>query len=112
MMTFKNMIISALVIAAIHSLNSCASSIPYPTEESVRIHSTGATAFDDAVEGRDLYVKKCSGCHSLYVPEQFSIASWDSILTIMNPRAKLSGSESLKIRLYLSVYSQSTIGTN
>jgi len=104
--------VTVFIFASAHILNSCASSVPYPTQEMVRNYSTEAAAFDDAVAGRELYVKKCSGCHSLYVPQQYTASAWDSILLVMNPKAKVSHDESSKIRLYLSLYSRSLNGTN
>ncbi|MBI2428029.1 MAG: hypothetical protein HYV29_04415 [Ignavibacteriales bacterium] len=62
-------------------------------------------AIDELRDGRTLYVSKCSGCHSLYLPTQYSSSGWDTILTAMNPKAKVTEDEALRIRMYLTVYS-------
>ncbi len=44
-------------------------------------------------EGRFLYMSKCNSCHKLYDPKQFSIMEWDSIITIMKQKAKISSEQ-------------------
>lgn len=48
---------------------------------------------EKANEGYALYKIKCSGCHRLYSPSEFTISRWERILTEMYSKAKVSREE-------------------
>ena len=58
---------------------------------------------------RELYILKCSGCHGLYKPDQYSVNEWNSILPSMNVKSKLNSTESEHIKRYLSLFSKTII---
>ena len=43
----------------------------------------------DTVIGKRVFVNRCSRCHALPEPVQFTAQKWDGILAIMIPRARL-----------------------
>lgn len=56
-------------------------------------------------EGRRLYVTRCSNCHPLHKPSEYTTARWDTLLTKMAPRAHLSDAQKEQIRAYLTATS-------
>ncbi len=41
-------------------------------------------------EGRELFVSKCTACHQLYNPNQYTTAVWDSMLVPMKEKSKIN----------------------
>ena len=103
-MRFPAFIITAAVVLGMPlHLVSCAASLPDPTTtEAERAAELwpGAT-LNDLVSGRGRYIEKCSGCHSLSSPKRYSDREWDTIVTRMKMRAKLSPNEEALILEYL-----------
>lgn len=85
-------------------LTGCVSSLPTPRKEDLKQDLFDTVGLNELFDGRTLYITKCSGCHSLYLPTQYSSSSWDTILTVMNPKAKVTNDEALRIRMYLTLY--------
>lgn len=52
--------------------------------------------------GRELFAAKCSGCHKLPYPIQFTNSEWDSILIPMQMKAKITDQERLQISKWLT----------
>lgn len=52
-------------------------------------------------EGQKLYISKCSGCHRLYDPREFTHSQWDTILFSMRKKAKTSPEEEAEILKFL-----------
>jgi cytochrome c5 len=53
-------------------------------------------------EGKDLYVSKCTACHSTYEPQLHTKDEWQKILDEMGSKAKLTDTEKQLILNYLS----------
>lgn len=82
---------------------SCSGSLPEPTSEQIQWASVkwpGIT-IKELSEGRDLYINKCSGCHSLNNPADYTMEEWDKWLVKMKPKAKLNEAEYEKIRYFV-----------
>jgi len=52
--------------------------------------------------GRQLYISKCSSCHTLLLPEKHSPEEWQNWMDKMSDRAKVSTSEKTVILKYLT----------
>jgi len=52
---------------------------------------------ENANAGYKLYSEKCVSCHQLYHPDKYTIAQWNSILSKMFPKAKVSNEEQQKL---------------
>lgn len=48
-------------------------------------------------DGRELFVSKCNSCHQLYSPNMYAKTAWDSILTPMKKKAKISSEQKYEI---------------
>lgn len=95
-----------VVIIAV--LVSCAGTVPEPT----LTHAAWAsqrwpdTKIQDLSAGRQLYVLKCSGCHSLHAPEKLSGQQWEKTVPEMMARARLTTEEATLIVRYLVTTSE------
>ena len=87
-------------------LLQCASAIPKP--DKMQFEKAKQTfpeiTMEAAVQGRELYISRCSGCHQLKPVNKFTIQQWDErILPGMGRKAKLTADEFRKIENYLMV---------
>jgi mono/diheme cytochrome c family protein len=86
---------SAIVLLAVAALTgtvACAAALRQPTELDVRSatpHWPGTT-LKDLQRGRSLYVRRCSGCHTLYLPSAYDAEVWPSLVESMSGKAALS----------------------
>ena len=81
----------------------CASAIPLPTDQDFE---NGRRVYPDVTSeelrlGRERYVAKCAGCHTLYVPSARLPAAWPKLVEQMAERAKLSAADRQAIERYL-----------
>jgi len=51
--------------------------------------------------GRKLYIEKCSGCHNLFLPQQFTAVQWELNLNEMQERSTISNLQKELIWNYL-----------
>ena len=87
-----------LFTAATIIFASCSTALYIPTEN----QSTSVTSYKELLEGREIYINKCGGCHSLIIPEKFNAEEWNKWVEDMEPKAKLSGEEKQLILKYLT----------
>lgn len=85
-----------------------AGAIPHPNDESVSWARAEwpETSRQSLEQGRDLYVARCSGCHTLHEPRSYPAARWHEVLGVMAPRARLTPSESDLVLRYLVTMSR------
>ncbi len=91
-MLFKRITISLLLLAFI----SCGTEIYIPKQAS------NNASLAQLTEGRKLYVTRCSSCHQLYKPQQFTPVIWNKNLNDMQLRAKINDEQKQLILLYLT----------
>lgn len=60
------------------------------------------TTLADLTHGRALYVRKCSGCHTLHAPGEYEDAAWRTHVDAMRDRARTSAADAGRIWLYLA----------
>lgn len=87
---------------------SCSGSIPEPTQDQVQWASIRwpGTDFKELSEGRELYISKCSGCHGLKDPSNYTEKEWEPLLRKMGKKAKLDDSQYEKIHHYVTALSK------
>ncbi|MFC1670463.1 hypothetical protein ACFL20_08720 [Spirochaetota bacterium] len=109
MIKCKN-IIWASVIGMVILIVSC-TSLPFPVanDQKKAMSTWPKIKLEDLRMGRELYVLKCSGCHNLYLPGQFSKSEWKKIVTSMMKKAKLTLKEMDLILKYLVTMSETDI---
>jgi mono/diheme cytochrome c family protein len=77
-------------------LISCSSQLYVPKV------AASTVSVEDLKTGRDIYVKKCSSCHQLFLPNQYNEKSWSFNLTDMQERAKITDAEKQLIYQYIT----------
>ncbi len=97
-MSYKYFSIAVIFFAAL-LLSSCGPALYIPE---VRDGMNGAS-LNQLLKGRELYSEKCGSCHSVYLPEKYTIQEWTSRINEMSGRAKISREESTLILNYVSV---------
>lgn len=55
-------------------------------------------AGDTPSPARQLYVRKCAGCHKLYDPARYSTEAWDKWLGKMQRKSRLSDAQVEQLR--------------
>jgi cytochrome c2 len=68
----------------------------------VPIEAINSVSLEDLKTGREIYVKKCSSCHQLYLPNQYTEKVWMNNLNEMQDRAKISDAEKQLIYQYIT----------
>jgi hypothetical protein len=58
---------------------------------------------DSLINGRALLINKCSSCHNLYLPTQYTKQEWLPIIDKMQKRAKIDNSQKEIITSYLGL---------
>lgn len=84
-------------------LGGCASMLPEVTADDARRaegHWPGTTQAM-LEQGRQKYIDRCGGCHSLHLPAAFTDAEWKRAVNEMQGRAKVSAEEKELILRYL-----------
>ena len=74
------------------------SNLYVPTADDV----TATATLNELTQGRDLYIRNCNSCHSLYSPDSFSSSQWKSIISVMGPRTGMSSTEISLVTKYVT----------
>jgi mono/diheme cytochrome c family protein len=64
--------------------------------------SADAAQQEKLLNGRKLYVARCSGCHNLHFPKEYTAEQWKSNLDEMQVKAKISDEQKQLILEYLT----------
>jgi cytochrome c2 len=83
-------------LGSILLLISCSSQLYIPIE------ATPTVSLENLKTGREIYVKKCSSCHQLHLPNQYTEKVWMHNLNEMQVRAKISDEEKQLIYQYIT----------
>lgn len=97
-----------LLIGAAILLVYCSSPRYIPSSNEVQIAQKQWEQADSTylLKGNQLYELKCSGCHYLYKPKNYSVEQWKKLLPEMSTKAKLTTEEYEKIKVYLLTRSE------
>ena len=90
-------------VAALAFAAACSGGLPRPNApDAERAAARWPTVqLTDLKEGRAIYVRKCGGCHRLYLPSKFSPQHWEASMDEMSSRAELTTAQRLKLEAYL-----------
>ena len=76
-----------IVFCSLFLLFSCSPQLYIPIE------ATSNISLEELKTGREIYVKKCSSCHQLHLPNEYTEKVWSSNLDEMQARAKITNEE-------------------
>lgn len=83
-------------------LSGCGGTVPLPTAEHRSYAENRWQGKNVNLDlGRDMYIEKCSGCHSLIPPSKFGEEKWMEEIKEMKVKAKLSDDEEFAILTYV-----------
>lgn len=88
----------ALITSSSIFIIACSSALYFPSQSNVTVNAS----LDDLQKGRQLYINKCSSCHSLILPEKHTASEWKIWVEKMRPKAKTNEPEEKLIIKYLS----------
>jgi hypothetical protein len=82
----------------------CSAALPVVTEDDVRrVRTRMPTATLHTLDaGRQRYIDRCGGCHSLHMPSEFTEEEWRKSLEEMQSRSRTSDEEKELILLYIA----------
>lgn len=91
------------LLLAVWATLSCATAVPVPGAAQLRQarERWPELSQEELVEGRDLYVSRCSGCHNLRRPGEKPVAYWEHWMTEMSSKGQLPPEEASKVLRYL-----------
>lgn len=104
---------AALAIAtAIAVVLACSAALDHPTPRDAEWaqQEWPGTTVQDLAHGRALYVDKCSSCHNLHLPSEYSPEEWKGYVAYMVVEAKLTPDEQETIARYLAAASARSRG--
>ncbi|MGE5680958.1 MAG: c-type cytochrome [Bacillota bacterium] len=98
----------SVCILSVLFLISCSGSLPEPTSEQIQWASNKWPGIStrELTEGRNIYIDKCSGCHGLKAPSDYTIEEWKPLLEKMKNKAKLNDAENEKVWYFIASMSK------
>jgi len=87
-----------LLVSSCSKNDQSLSDLYTPTSADVTANAT----LEELQKGRDLYLKNCGNCHSLYSPDDFSSSQWHSIIPNMAPYTSMTSSEVSLVTKYVT----------
>jgi len=86
---------TAALVAAVLTAGGCAAALRQATpDDAVRLAPRWpGTTLADLQRGRGLYVRRCSGCHNVYLPAAFPPEKWPGLVDDMAVKARLGPGE-------------------
>ena len=57
---------------------------------------------EDAIEGKQIYAKKCSSCHEMKVIDDYTKKQWEGILPDMSEKAKLNEIQTRQVASFVN----------
>ena len=81
--------------AALGLTTACTGALRHPTAMDVVLLTPRwpGTTVEQLERGRSLYIRRCSGCHSLPLPQDYPQESWPRLVDKMAHKARLSPAE-------------------
>lgn len=86
---------SAALAGSLLAAGGCAAALRQATPEDAArlVPRWPGTTLADLQRGRSLYVRRCSGCHNVYLPRAFPPEKWPRLVDDMAVKARLGPGE-------------------
>jgi hypothetical protein len=99
----KRMVVCIVVLCAL-AVACTKKALPVITERKKEPPPPVINANDvkpDLAKGKMIFTNRCGGCHDLPRPEQYTAPRWETILSVMNLRARLDIDQGVHVTAYL-----------
>ena len=105
-MVINNKVVSSTVLMLL--LAGCRAAAPLVRAEHTAIAQREApgVTLTDLELGRQVLLRRCTGCHAVPTVRARSLASWSEELATMQGKAKLEPHEAQRLKAYLAVATQ------
>jgi hypothetical protein len=74
---------------------------PVPGDVGSAAPAWPGTTLGDLQRGRSLYVRRCSSCHTLYLPSAYRPQSWPALVESMSEKARLTTAQERDITRFV-----------
>jgi hypothetical protein len=95
---YSRLKILAIAITIVVLIYKCSTALFIPT--SVEAQKSGIS-LDTLLMGREMYIKNCGSCHSLFLPEQYTKSEWRIHIDSMQLRSDINDKQKEVILKYL-----------
>ncbi len=95
----------ALILLLVIEMSGCTKSLTNNTDAlyvPIATDVTSTATLADLQSGRTIFINSCGRCHTPYSPDNYSVASWKTIVPNMASRAGLSAAETLQVLKYVT----------
>lgn len=90
--------ITVLLLIVFSAAISCTSALYIPVSD----QETTTASLTELQAGRKLYVHKCGGCHTLFLPEKYTKQEWQVWVSEMAPKVAMDSTEERLVLKYLT----------
>lgn len=100
----KKFVVGSILLMMIVSIACSKKSLPEITARTSEPEKPGSAKIDvipNAETGKVIFSNRCSRCHGLPELSQYSEKRWETILSVMMPRARLSKEQEIHVREYV-----------
>jgi hypothetical protein len=114
-MRSKSRLAAILLAAGLGLTLACAAALRHPTPQDTMLLASRwpGTTVKDLERGRKLYVRRCSGCHHLFLPRAFPKEKWPGLVDDMAQKARLDpGDRDDLVRFLVAVASDGAIASD
>lgn len=72
-----------------------------PPKIKAAIYAADGTVQADTVQGKTIFIARCSRCHGLPQPASYAVNKWENILMLMIPRSRIDTINAVHVRAYV-----------
>jgi cytochrome c5 len=72
-----------------------------PLKLQASVYAAAGTVQVDTVQGKTIFMARCSRCHGLPQPASYTINKWENILMLMIPRSRIDTVNAVHVRAYV-----------
>ncbi len=95
---YSKVTITIMILVLTVVIIACTSALYVPTAN----QETASVSITDLQAGRKLYIQKCSGCHTLFLPEKYTKDEWHYWINKMEVKVQMDSLDKHRILTYLN----------
>lgn len=95
---FYKSLSAVLLLMIVMAGYQCSASLRVATSDDEK---RSGVPVDTLEKGRQLYIRSCGSCHTLYLPGKFTALQWENQVSRMQERSNITGEQKEVILKYL-----------